>query len=79
MIAGRSSSWNGLGTLGISLRKFGTKFLGWEMTSNHFPRVSKGTNGPWVPIARGLNLPNFLKDVLNFLKDVSRVPRSIPR
>ena len=39
-----------------------------------------------VPVAQGLdvpiffkNVPNFVKDVPNFVKDVPRVPKSIPR
>ena len=30
-----------------------------------------------IPIAQGLDVPNFFKDVPNLFKDISRVPKSI--
>ena len=32
-----------------------------------------------VPIAQGLDVPNFFKDVPNFIKDVPRGPKSISK
>ena len=32
-----------------------------------------------VPIAQGLDVPNFVKDVPNFVKDVPRLPKFVPR
>ena len=32
-----------------------------------------------VLVAQGLNVPNFMNDVLNFVNDVPRVPKSVLR
>ena len=32
-----------------------------------------------VPIAQGLDVPNFVKDVSNFIKDVPRLLKSVSR
>ena len=32
-----------------------------------------------VPIALGMDVPNFIKDVPNFVKDVPRVLKFVPR
>ena len=32
-----------------------------------------------VPIALGMDVPNFIKDVPNFVKDVPKVSQCVPR
>ena len=32
-----------------------------------------------VPVAQGLDVPNFFKDVPNFVKNVPRLPKSVLR
>ena len=55
------------------------------MTSNHFPKIPKGRNERTmgnkigVPVAQGLDVPNFFKDVPNFFKDVLNFVKNVPR
>ena len=47
------------------------------MTFNHFSRVFKGRNGSWegeigVLLAQGIDVSNFLKNVLRVSKSISK-------